>query len=284
MPSVFGGDFNLDPFIPSGFGEIGAVTQGGGGNDVLDGTEFSDFLSGGGGDDVLNGFGGFDNLIGGSGNDVINGGSGDDFLDGLEGNDVLRGGEGNDTLLGLTGDDQLFGGAGADFLEGEEDDDLLDGGAGFDFMDGGSGDDVLVFDPAGRFGTFGGSGNDTLRVDGAGITVDLPAIPNGEIGGIEIIDLTGSGNNSLLLTTTDVTALNSNSTLRVDGNAGDSVTTETGWTQGTSTLIGGLTYDVCAYHDIELDHHHALSDAKACAEIVVAAIEAGADVADYALR
>ena len=143
---------------------------------------------------------------------------------------------------------------------------------------------MLVFDPAGRFGTFCGSGNDTLRVDGAGITVDLPAIPNGEIGGIEIIDLTGSGNNSLLLTTTDVTALNSNSTLRVDGNAGDSVTTETGWTQGTSTLIGGLTYDVCAYHDIELDHHHALSDAKACAEIVVAAIEAGADVADYALR
>ena len=42
--------------------------------------------------------------------------------------------------------------------------------------------------------------------------------------------------------------------------------------------------DVCAYHDIELDHHHALSDAKACAEIVVAAIAAGADVADYVLR
>ncbi|HJM49313.1 MAG TPA: FecR domain-containing protein, partial [Alphaproteobacteria bacterium] len=92
------------------------------------------------------------------------------------------------------------GGQQAEAGEGE-DDDLLDGGAGFDFMDGGSGDDVLVFDPAGRFGTFGGSGNDTLRVDGAGITVDLPAIPNGEIGGIEIIDLTGSGNNSLLLTT-----------------------------------------------------------------------------------
>ncbi len=41
--------------------------------------------------------------------------------------------------------------------------------------------------------------------------------------------------------------------------------------------------DVCAYHHIELDHHHALSDANACAEIVAAGIAEGADVADYAL-
>jgi DNA polymerase-3 subunit epsilon len=41
--------------------------------------------------------------------------------------------------------------------------------------------------------------------------------------------------------------------------------------------------DVCAYHDIELDHHHALSDANACAEIVAAGLHTGADVADFAL-
>jgi hypothetical protein len=213
------------------------------GADTLTGTELDDSIFGGAGNDTLNGLGGADFLNGENGNDTLNGGAGIDFLDGWIGDDVLNGNDGDDTLLGFDGADQLFGGAGVDFLNGEGGNDLLDGGAGLDFMIGGSGDDILVFDPNGRIGTFGDSGADTLRVDGSGVTVDLPAIPDFDMNGIEIINLTGSGNNTLLLTAADVNEISSTNTLRVDGNAGDSVTTEMGWTQGADIVIGGVTYD-----------------------------------------
>jgi Ca2+-binding RTX toxin-like protein len=52
--------------------------------------------------------------IGGGGNDIINGNAYDNFLFGGPGNDTLKGGLGNDTLNGGLGNDLIIGGPGAD--------------------------------------------------------------------------------------------------------------------------------------------------------------------------
>jgi Ca2+-binding RTX toxin-like protein len=53
----------------------------------------------------------------------------------------------------------------------------------------------------------GGGGIDTLKLDGAGLTLDLTKISNTRIRDIEIIDIRGSGNNTLKLNLND-SALN----------------------------------------------------------------------------
>jgi hypothetical protein len=70
----------------------------------------------------------------------------------------------------------------------------------------------------------GGSGQDTLRFAGSGELLDLTGIPNSRYTGLEIIDLTGAGGNTLTLNRADVLDLSSSTnTLRLDGNADDTV-------------------------------------------------------------
>lgn len=38
---------------------------------------------------------------------------------------------------------------------------------------------------------------------------------------------------------------------------------------------------MCGYYGIELDHHHAASDSRACAEILLRYIQSGADISSY---
>ena len=74
------------------------------------------------------------------------------------------------------------------------------------------------------------NGNDTLRLTGSDQTLDFTTTPNGAIQGIETIDITGSGDNTLTL---DVNAvLNLSDTLDdliVLSNLGDTVTIGGGW-------------------------------------------------------
>ena len=72
------------------------------------------FVDGGGGDDILTGSNLADDLRGGAGNDTLIGLAGNDILSGGAGNDMLSGGDGNDTLIGGAGNDALQGGAGDD--------------------------------------------------------------------------------------------------------------------------------------------------------------------------
>ena len=66
----------------------------------------------------------------------------------------------------------------------------------------------------------------------------------GNVVGIEKIDLTGSGNNSLALTAQDVLDLSDTDTLIVTGDAGDSVaSTGLGWIAGGTEVIGTETYN-----------------------------------------
>ena len=88
------------------------VVYGGTGNDVLKGTEGSDYLD--------------DNAAGSPfqtdttpDSDTLEGRGGNDLLIASFGNDILDGGDGDDTLLAGAGDDTLIGGAGSDIADGE---------------------------------------------------------------------------------------------------------------------------------------------------------------------
>ncbi len=145
-----------------------------------------------------------------------------------------QGTSGNDTLTGARADEQLVGGLGND---------TLDGVAGADVLIGGAGDDVLVWHEGLRHGD-GGSGTDTLHIDGAGVTLDFTLLAPHTVTGVERIDLTGNGANTLNLDFRDVLALSDTQSLRIDGDAGDTVTsTGQGWTEDLAgENIGGQHY------------------------------------------
>jgi len=120
---------------------------------------------------------------------------------------------------------------------------VLNGGAGTDTLSGGGGNDVLLFQNGdGRVS--GDGGIDTLRMSGGGITLDLTAVANNVYQDLEIIDLTGTGNNALVLARADAIAFSSSTdALRVNGNAGDAVgTADVGWLRTLNVSIGGGTY------------------------------------------
>jgi len=77
------------------------------------------------------------------------------------------------------------------------------------------------------------------------ITIDLTALRNNQIRDIEIIDLAGTGNNSLILTRLDLLNLSDTTNLLiVNGNVGDSLRSTTqGWLSGGSTILNGIAYN-----------------------------------------
>jgi hypothetical protein len=90
----------------------------------------------------------------------------------------------------------------------------------------------------------GGSGQDTLQFAGSGESLDLTDIVDTRYTGIEIVDLTGTGDNTLILETLDLLALSdTTNTLRVDGDAGDVVISQgQGWAAGGTVDIEGTLY------------------------------------------
>jgi hypothetical protein len=153
---------------------------GGGGNDVLTGSDHDDFIAGGSGNDTIYAGEGDDSVDGGGSNDEIHGQGGNDVLfggvgsapasgvgcelqtafiaagssyltKGGSGDDTIYGGEGNDCIDAGSGEDFVYGGGGNDTLEGGNHGDVLDGGLGDDYLDGGWHTDTC----------FGGGGNDT---------------------------------------------------------------------------------------------------------------------------
>ena len=146
---------------------------------------------------------GFDDVIvgarGGDTNGIDAGESYVVFGGDFSGQVDFLGTDGNDTLTGTAADEILIGGLG---------DDTIDGGAGNDVIIGGAGNDTIVFDPAtDTLKVDAGSGADILKVEGSGVTIDLTAIGDGVYEGFERIDLTGSGNNTLVLAVSDLYAI-----------------------------------------------------------------------------
>jgi Ca2+-binding RTX toxin-like protein len=253
-------------------GNSGAnVLSGDAGNDVLNGGDGDDTLGGGAGNDRLTGGNGADSLDGGAGVDTMLGGAGDDdyVVDiatdvvsealnagtdkvfasinyalgaNLENLELTGGANLNGTGNGFG--NVLTGNSGNNILSGLAGNDTLDGGGGADSLLGGDGSDTMVWDLMDT-SAHGGLGTDTLRVDGAGVALDLAGRAGTQIRDVEAIDLSGSGDNSLMLSLIEVLAISSTTNvLRVEGNAGDSVNGAGAgaWLQGTDVVIGANTY------------------------------------------
>ena len=183
---------------------------------------------------------GFDDLIVGAPYDDPNGVySGASF--------VVFGGDFQNLLteVGTTGADTLTGTVDADQLIGGTGDDTLIGAGGADVLRGGAGDDVLAVSDLGFARIAGGTGTDTLQLDGSGQVLDLLALDNTSLDGIEQIDL-GSDGNALVLSQIEVLRLSdSSNTLRVLGDASDGVTLSGGgWLPAGTVTDGSVTFDV----------------------------------------
>jgi hypothetical protein len=140
------------------------------------------------------------------------------------------------TDIGGTGSDNLIGTSVNDYQVGDDGNDIMTGGGGVDVQLGGAGNDILgISDTLFRRvdgGSNASSGADTLRLDGDGMALDLTTIADTKILGIEKIDATGSGNNTITLALSDVLNISdTTNTLTITGDVGDTVsaTSET-WT------------------------------------------------------
>lgn len=209
-------------------------------------------------------------ITGGTGNDTLNGGLGNDtyLIDNLGDTatetstllteiDTVQSSISH--ILGLNIENLTFTGSGNidgtgnlldNILTGNSGSNILDGGAGVDMLYGGAGADTLIYDSADSK-IDGGAGIDILKISGSGIALDLSQLIAGKIAGIEKLDLTGSGNNSLSVNMASLLNLTgpAGHNLYVTGDAGDSVTVE--------TLTGAMWKDVVALTNVGgVNYHH----------------------------
>jgi len=214
-------------------------------------------LKGNAGNNTLNdgGVGAADTMIGGGGNDtyIVNnvGDVVSETVAGVAGGVDLVQSALSFTLganlenLTLTGANNINGtGNGlANTLVGNDGNNVLNGKAGADILQGGDGDDKFIFDALDTQ-VSGGAGNDTLKFTSSGQHLDLSGSAGTVYTGLEAIDLTGIGNNSLSLTAQNIVDMSSTThELTVNGNAGDSITSAgQGWVAGVDQTIGGILY------------------------------------------
>ena len=146
------------------------------------------------------------------------------------------------TALGTSGDDVLIGTGAADFLIGGQGNDFLTGNGGADILHGGTGTDILQVSDFGFKKADGGAGHDTLRLQGAGVRFSLGSAEMPELTGVEVIDLTGTGDNSFTLTAADVGPVSGTGTLTVTGNSGDSVIATDLWNRLDDLISDGQVF------------------------------------------
>ncbi len=143
----------------------------------------------------------------------------------------------------------VTGSEGIDLVYGSDGPDVLNGGGGADVLRGGLGDDVLSVADAGFEAVVGGGGADILRLEAGGETLDLSARGDDVLASLEELDITGSGDNVLVLEAADVLAATEGTNTRPDDPA----------VQAENTLVvtgdagDGLDIDLAAFADTGLD-------------------------------
>ncbi|VVH60396.1 Flagellar hook-length control protein FliK, partial [uncultured Gammaproteobacteria bacterium] len=160
------------------------------------------------------------------------------------------------TLTGTTKNEIFVAGAGNDTLIGN---------GGMDVFNAGVGNDDIVINASNitaleqvgvgnRARVDGGGGIDTLKLQGAGLTLDLTKISDRRIQDIEVIDITGSGNNTLKLNLDDLLhASSSTNVLKVLGNSGDEVIATGFNDSATKKTVDGIAYSIYTHTDANTD-------------------------------
>jgi hypothetical protein len=156
------------------------------------------------------------------------------------------------THQGTAAGETLAGGSGDDVFAGEDGGDFIVGGGGADLMHGGDGDDVFVAGDTGFGRIDGGGGFDTVRFDGAAQGFDLTELRGDQINAIEMFDLTGGGDNTLILdadmifsaTRGENLLTGTDHSLIIDGDAGDAVDAGEGWSNTGTVTIGSDGYSI----------------------------------------
>lgn len=200
-------------------------------------------ITGGNGNDILIGTGSTAaTLDGGAGSDFVTGGSGNDTLVADQSDYLLNGGNGSDTLrvnanFTSTSDAQivsienvtLMAAATLD-LSNQTDDFTITGSAGVDSITAGSGDDTIVGAQNDSL-LAGGGGTDTLQV-GANFT----STSNGQITGIETVQLTAAATLNLSNQSEAFKIIGSSGIDTITGGSGNDVINAGA---GNDTLTGG---------------------------------------------
>ena len=143
------------------------------------------------------------------------------------------------TVQGTVAADNFTGNAGADTFTGIATDDVVRGGAGDDSIS------VTTLDFA---HIDGGTGRDTLVLAGSGLSLDLTGAGTAGVDSVEILDLSGTGADTLVLDALavfDVTEERDDgmASLDVRGDADDSVELK-GFVLNSTETEDGTTYDV----------------------------------------
>jgi len=163
----------------------------------------------------------------------VNGDGYADILVGAPGGDsnagetyVVFGGDftGAVTHVGTTAGETLTGDDTANVMVAGRGNDIVIGGGGADVIYAAEGDDTITVSDTTFARIDGGSGDDTLVLTGGGLTLDLTDIADSALTGIETIDITGSGNNTLTLDALEVlNGSDTSNTLTVIGDEGDTI-------------------------------------------------------------
>jgi Ca2+-binding RTX toxin-like protein len=142
------------------------------------------------------------------------------------------------------------GTAAAEILMGGRDKDVLTGGGGGDVFHAGAGDDRLVVKDLTFRLVDGGTGIDTLALGGTGLSLDLTKLlVAGKLEGIERIDLSGTGNNTLIVNQLSVlggvgATVDGKHILTVERNYGDTVQfSEAAWVKTGSFSNAAGVFD-----------------------------------------
>ncbi|WP_336055166.1 Ig-like domain-containing protein, partial [Nitratireductor sp. CH_MIT9313-5] len=149
-------------------------------------------------------------------------------------------GQSGDFAVGITD----VGTAGADWLAGTDYGDVLIGEGGADHLLGFGGDDMITISDLEFAKIDGGSGQDVLRLDGGGLDLNLSEIENERLTGIDGIDLTGAGTDSVQLSEQDVLDMSDAGLVKLRGDIDDSATASGFTDSGADQTENGVTYDV----------------------------------------